>query len=60
VTSALARRTDIDEPVLNIDPPGIGSREITHQFLVGRRILKWIGLNHGQKLFRFWSEAAGG
>ena len=36
----------IDKAVLNIYPSREGSGEITHQFLIGWRVLVWIVLKH--------------
>jgi len=32
----------IHETVLNVDATRISARQVSHQFFVGRRILKWI------------------
>ena len=39
--------------MLNVDSTGIGARQITHQLLVGRRILIRILGDNIQKLLRF-------
>lgn len=43
----------INQPVLNVDSAGIGARQITHQLLVGRRILIRIFGDNIQKLLGF-------
>jgi len=43
----------INEAVLNVDSPRIGSFKITHQFLIGRRCFKRILFQELQQLFSF-------
>lgn len=43
----------IDQAMLDIDAPRIGTRKITNQLLVGRRILEWIVGKYCKQLLGF-------
>ena len=39
----------VDESMLNVDPPGVGPRQIAHQFFVGRRRSIWVRFDDIEK-----------
>jgi hypothetical protein len=43
----------MDQAMLDIDAPRIGTRKITNQLLVGRRILEWIVGKYCKQLLGF-------
>ena len=43
----------VDQPVLDVDPARIGSRQVANQFLKRRRSLIWILCQSGKQEFRF-------
>lgn len=49
---ALFLEVVIDEPVLDVDPPGAGVIEVAHQLFVARRALEWIDCQNVEKSLR--------
>lgn len=47
----------IDEPMLDIDAPRIGTSQVSDQFFVGGRVLEGIGHQDGQKFLGLLLEA---
>jgi hypothetical protein len=50
----------INQPMLNIDASRIGSSQVSHQFFVGRRVLKRISLKHIEEALGFLLKIASG
>lgn len=49
----------IDEPMLNIDSPGVCALQVTHKFLVGWRITEGIVCNDRKQNFSLFTQASG-
>jgi len=49
----------IHHAVLNVDAARVSAREVTNQFLIGWRILQWIGRENRKQFLRFWLQCAG-
>ncbi len=47
----------VNQPMLDIDPPRIGSGKITDELLVGRRIREWILRKDRKQELRFGLQA---
>ena len=43
----------VNKAVLNVDPTQKGTRQVAHQFFIGRRILKRVFLDDGQQFLGF-------
>lgn len=50
----------IHHTVLNVDPAGVGTSEVSDQLLKGWRILKWVVGKNRQHFLRLGLEPAGG
>ena len=50
----------IDQPMLDVDAAGIGTRQIAHKFFIWRRILEGIFLKDRQQRFGFGFESGRG
>ena len=48
----------IHNAVLNVETARISTSQVSDQFLIGQRILQWIGRENRKQFLRFWLETA--